>query len=179
VRAIRDHPPLGDDRLNRNDRRQEDRSVMTITTRQPSGRDAVILRRWDPFRVMEDLYDRMGQLMQGYLADPAVASYAPADIEETDDAYLVEVDLPNVRPGDVDIALRGNELWITGEIKDRERTGVLRRRERRIGRFEHVIALPGEVDPDRVEATLRDGVLTVRLRKTEANRGRHIDVKTG
>lgn len=152
---------------------------MTITARQASDRDAVVLRRWDPVRVMEDLYDRMGQVMQGYLADPGAATYAAADIEETDDAYVVEVDLPNVRPGDVDIKLSDNELWITGEIKERERSGVLRRRERRIGRFERAIALPGEVDPDRVEATLRDGVLTVRLRKANTNRGRQIDVKTG
>jgi HSP20 family protein len=152
---------------------------MTITARQRSDQDAVVLRRWDPFRVMEDLYERMGQVMQGYLVDPGVATYAPADIEEIDHSYLVEVDLPNVRPGDVDIELRDNELWITGEIKERERKGVLRRRERRTGRFEHVIPLPGEVDPDRVEATLRDGVLTVRLRRADTNRGRHIDVKTG
>jgi HSP20 family protein len=128
---------------------------------------------------MEDVYDRMGQLMQGYVADPARATYAPADIEETEDAYIVDLDLPDVRPEDLDIELRGNELRISGEIKERERTGVIRRRERRAGAFEHVVVLPGDVDPESVDATLRDGVLTVRLGKATADRPRHIDVKSG
>jgi HSP20 family protein len=83
-----------------------------------------------------------------------------------------------VKAEDVDIELRANELRVTGEIKERERAGIVRRRERRVGRFEHVVVLPGDVDPDSVDATLHDGVLTVRLTKARANRPRHIDVKT-
>jgi HSP20 family protein len=55
---------------------------------------------------------------------------------------------------------------------------VLRRRERRIGRFEHIVVLPGEVDLDNVDATLRNGLLHLRLTKAGADRPRHIDVKT-
>jgi HSP20 family protein len=50
----------------------------------------------------------------------------PADIEETDDAFVVEADLPNVWREDVDVELRENELRITGEFRRKERTGVLR-----------------------------------------------------
>jgi HSP20 family protein len=100
---------------------------------------------------MEDVYDRMGRLMQDFFgeAPPVTAAVTlpewttPADIEETDNEYIVEIDLPNVKREDVTLELRDNELRITGEIKDRERTGIVRRRSRRVGQFEHVVALPG------------------------------------
>ena len=143
----------------------------------------VSARRSDPFREMEDLQDRMGQLMDGLfgLAPRTIAArlpLAPADIEEADDAYVVELDLPGVKPGDVDVEVRENELRVSGEIKEKERKGILRRQMRRVGQFEHVVALPGEVDPDKVEATLSDGVLTVRLGKSQVRKPRHVEIKS-
>jgi HSP20 family protein len=102
----------------------------------------------------------------------------PVDIEEQDDAFLVEAELPGVRREDVSIELVGNELSITGEIKDKERKGVLRRRTRRIGRFEYRVRLPDQVDPEKIEANLADGVLTVRVPKTEKAARRTIEVKS-
>jgi HSP20 family protein len=133
-------------------------------------------RRRDPVRDMEDVYDRMSQLMQEFFADPAQLPRlaAPADIEESDDAYVVEVDLPGVQPEDVQLGLRDVELRIAGEVRPREHTGVLRRRTRRVGPFELIVVLPGAVEPDPVEAGLADGVLTVRLRKAGRG-GRHIE----
>jgi HSP20 family protein len=102
----------------------------------------------------------------------------PTDIEETDEAYLVEVDLPGVRAEDIKLELRGdNELRITGEYQERERTGVLRRQTRRMGQFEYMVMLPGEVDPEQIEATMRDGVLLVRLAKSQGGQPRRIEVK--
>jgi HSP20 family protein len=139
-----------------------------------------LVRRRDPLRDMEDVYDRMSQLMQDFLADPAQLGPgrwpAAADIEETDDAYIVEVDLPGVQPEDVNLGLRDTELRISGEVKERERAGILRRKTRRAGPFELVVALPGEVDPDKVEARLSDGVLTINLRKAENSRNRRIEI---
>jgi HSP20 family protein len=157
---------------------------MSLSTTPVSRRPALaVVRRWDPFREMEDVYDRMGQLVADLVSQPArqqpgepPSMVAPADIEETDDSYVIDVDLPGVRLGDVDLELRDNELRITGEIKDRQRTGVLRRKERPAGVFEYVIMLPGDVDPDRVEAHLNDGVLNVRLPKATASKARHIAV---
>ena len=99
------------------------------------------------------------------------------DIEEQDEAFLVEAELPGVRREDDSIELVGNELSITGEIKDKERKGILRRRTRRTGRFEYRVTLPGEADAERVDASLHDGVLTVRIPKPERNRPRRIEVK--
>jgi hypothetical protein len=58
-----------------------------------------------------------------------------------------------------------------GEIRERERTGTLRRRERRVGRFEHVVTLPSDVDPNKVDANLSGGVLTVRAGKARGQPG--------
>jgi len=142
-------------------------------------------RRGDPVAEIEQLQDQMGQIISTFLRDPmgALGSQQPpvwvppADIEETDDSYVLQVDLPGVNRDDVNIELRDNEVRITGEIKEKERTGVLRRQTRRVGQFEFMVALPGDIDPNKVEASLHDGVLTVRLGKAAASQPRQIEVK--
>jgi HSP20 family protein len=149
---------------------------MTLSPTPSGGRSfPTVIRRWDPFREMEDVYGRMSMLMQDYFRDQPPS--ALADIEETDDGFIVELDLPGVRPDHINLELRDSELRLTGELKEREHAGVLRRKARRVGEFEHVIALPGEVDPEQVEATLHDGVLTVQLAKATANQPRKIEIK--
>jgi HSP20 family protein len=101
----------------------------------------------------------------------------PVDLEETDDAYLLEAELPGVEPDDVDVELGGSELTISGELKEKERTGVVRRRARRTGRFDYWITLPDQVDADKVEASLVGGVLKVRVPKSERARRRKIELK--
>jgi HSP20 family protein len=100
----------------------------------------------------------------------------PVDIEETDDAYVVEADLPGVQREDIDIELEGNELLVSGEVKQRE--GRFRRRTRRVGRFELRVVLPNGVDSSGVDAKLDHGVLTVRVPKAEKAQRRKIDVKS-
>jgi HSP20 family protein len=122
-------------------------------------------RRGDPFREIEEMQERMSQLMDGLFGvAPTMAVRMPAwqasaDIEEADDAFIIDVDLPGVRPDDVDVEVRENELRLTGELK------------------EHFIQLPGEVDPDQVEATLRDGVLSVRLAKSRSRQPKRVQIK--
>jgi HSP20 family protein len=135
-----------------------------------------VTRWWDPFSELEGLYDQMGQLMRNVAGD--MPTTAVADVEETDDGFTVELDVPGVKREDIDVEVRQNQVRVTGEIKERERTGMLRRRSRPVGRFDYVVALPGEVDPDKVEASLSDGVLTVRLGKAAHSRPRHIQIKS-
>ena len=145
---------------------------MTLPVRAPSRPAA----RWDPFRELDELYDRMNRLWETGLV-PGAERWAPlADVEETDDAYSVEIDLPGVAREDIDIQLDHRELTVSGEIKEKERSGVLRRRTRRVGQFHYAVTLPGDVDADSVEAQLRDGVLTVRVPKSPASTRRHIRV---
>jgi HSP20 family protein len=100
-----------------------------------------------------------------------------ADIEETEDAWIIEAELPSVKRDDVNVELRDSELIITGEIKEKERKGVLRRRARRTGQFEYRVTLPAPADEEHIEAKLHDGVLTVRVPKSERARPRRIEVK--
>jgi HSP20 family protein len=143
-------------------------------------------RRGDPLAEIEQLQDRMGNLIQSFFADPFPALTAaampvwvpPVDIEETEDSYVLEMDLPGVRAEDINLELRdSNELRITGQYSERERAGVLRRQTRRSGQFEYDVVLPGEVDPEKIDAMLQDGVLTVRLAKSAGGQARRITVK--
>jgi HSP20 family protein len=124
------------------------------------------------------LADIFGSIFQQPLQAGGAPIWSPAaDVEEEDDAYVLELELPGVRRDDVHIELRENEVRISGEIKEKERTGVLRRRTRRTGQFQYVVALPGEVDPDQVDAELNNGVLTVRLGKSAKSQPRQISVR--
>jgi HSP20 family protein len=144
-----------------------------------------LARRGDPYREMEDFYDRLGQMWQTFFGEPGLTTRggratpwsALADIEETDDAFVVDIDLPGARTDDIRLELRDNNLHISGEHREKERVGVLRRQTRRVGEFEYVVSLPGEIDADKVEATLHDGVLTVQLGKAATARPRRIQVK--
>lgn len=151
---------------------------MALPVRRSAPASAAVAR-WDPFSELEELQARTQQLMEGLWsgAGNGGAWAPPVDIEETDDAWNIEAELPGVNRKDVHVGVEGNELTITGEIKDRERKGILRRRARRTGRFEYRVTLPGEVDADGVEASLHDGVLSVRVPKTERVRPHRVEVK--
>jgi HSP20 family protein len=151
---------------------------MAIQPRRSASRP----ERWEPLRDIDEVADRMRRMLDetfgGWPSQLAeAAAWSPAvDIEETDDAYVVEAELPGVRREDVDIEMVGSELTITGEIKERERKGVLRRQTRRVGRFDYRVTLPNDVDADRIEANLKDGVLTVRVPKAERAQRRRIEI---
>jgi HSP20 family protein len=103
--------------------------------------------------------------------------WAPAiDVEETDDAYMVEMELPGAKSDDLSIDVCGNEVRVYGEIKQRERKGILRRQTRKVGEFDYRFSLPGDVDADEITAELSDGVLTLRAPKLETAKPRRITV---
>lgn len=136
---------------------------------------------WSPMSELGQLNERMRRMLEqtfgGMLDEPA--GWIPAvDIEEREDAYVVEAEVPGVKREDVNIEVSGRELTISGEIEERQREGVIRRRTRRVGRFEFRVALPSEVNPEGVDAKLNDGVLTVRVPKAERAQRRRIEVKS-
>ena len=137
--------------------------------------------RWDPFAEFEELYQRMGQLMSGAFDgwQPPVQAWAPhADLSETDEAYVAEVELPGVAKDDISVELADPELVISGEFRDSGsgKDGRARRRGRRSGRFEYRVLLPVQAEADKVTAALADGVLTVTVPKTEADKPHRIPV---
>ena len=144
----------------------------------PVRRSAATPTMWRPFRGFEDIYSEFDRLVQSLVAGAGSdGAWLPAaDVSETDAAYVVEIELPGVRREDIDVELDGNELVVTGEVKEREREGLLRRRTRRVGGFEYRVTLPGDLRADDVEASLAHGVLTVQVPKAQSSRHSKIEV---
>lgn len=148
----------------------------------PARRSGPALPNINPLGEFEDIYERMGQLMTMAFGDSGLpritdVPWSPlADVSETDDAYLVHVELPGVSKDQVDVQLQDRELVISGEISESE-DGRRRRGSRRTGRFEYRTNLPGDVKADQVSAKLADGVLTVTVPKSEAAKPRRIEVE--
>jgi HSP20 family protein len=140
----------------------------------------------EPAAELDLLTDRMRRMLEqtfGRFATPGrlaeAVGWVPAvDIEEQDDAYVIEAELPGVKREDISIELLGNELTISGEVKQRERSGLIRRQTRRVGRFEYRVVVPDQVAAaEEIEATLHDGILTVRVPKSARTERRRIEVK--
>ncbi|MFG2043423.1 Hsp20/alpha crystallin family protein [Dactylosporangium sp. NPDC048998] len=151
--------------------------------RRGGGQLAAIPYRWDPRREIDEINSRFGQLMQAFMGEsPALAAgisalAPPIDVEETENAYIVDIDLPNVDPSDVSLEMRGEELRISGTFQQTDRGGVVRRQNRPTGEFEYVVDLPGDVDAERVEATYTNGVLTVSVAKARDAQPRRIEIQ--
>jgi HSP20 family protein len=154
--------------------------TLPVRRREASG---TAVRRWEPFGELEELQQATSQLLERVLSGAPLADSGfftpPVDIEETDDAWIIEAELPGVSRKDINVEVRDDELAIVGEIKERERKGILRRRTRSVGRYEFRVTLPGPISADELSANLSDGVLTVRVPKPELARARRIDVQTG
>jgi HSP20 family protein len=133
--------------------------------------------RWDPFRELDQLYERLNHLWETGVGTEGADRWVPlADIEETDDAYVIELELPGVKQDDVDIEINGRELTVSGEVKEKERTGILRRRTRKVGEFTYSVTLPGEINDDNITANLDSGVLTIRVPKSQKGKSRHVTI---
>jgi HSP20 family protein len=137
--------------------------------------------QWPSFEQVPERMRRMFEHTFGGFAAPPLLSqtstWTPAvDLEEEDEAYVVEADLPAAQREDVHIELLGNELSITGEIRKRERKGIVRQRRRRTGRFAYRVSLPSPLASDRIEAKLADGVLTLRVPKAERAQRQRVEV---
>jgi HSP20 family protein len=105
------------------------------------------------------------------------------DVHETENNVTLKFDLPGVDPEQVDIRVADNVLTIRGERSEEKEcgngTGGTCYRERRYGSFSRSVTLPASVDPDNVDATFRNGVLTVTLNKRADARPKRITVKAG
>jgi HSP20 family protein len=135
------------------------------------------LWRGDPFRDIDTLFDRMLRRFDMPMSARWPQGFTPpVDIEETDDAYVFEFELPGVKRDDINIEVGAQELRINGEIHEKQRTGVLRHSTRRSGNFDYRVALPSGVDPERVEAHFNDGVLNVTVRRAEASKPRKVKI---
>ncbi|MFF5992328.1 Hsp20/alpha crystallin family protein [Prauserella flavalba] len=138
----------------------------------PAVRTSRPLASWDPFRDFDDLYRRLGLVR----ADQPRAWVPAADVSETDDAYVVEIEVPGVARENISVDVAANRLTVSGEVAETGREGSLRHRTRRTGQFRYAVTLPRGVEQDAIAAELADGVLTVRVPKSASATPRRIEI---
>lgn len=135
------------------------------------------LNLWAPYTDLRREVDRLFESFNGEAGYRGRAFPHVNLWEEGDNLYL-EAELPGVSQGDLDISAVGNELTLRGKRSPRQGENVAyHRQERGVGEFARVVKLPFEVDADKIEATLKDGVLTLTLPKAEAAKARKIKVR--
>lgn len=144
------------------------------------------LTRWEPGRLMSDVFEEMWAPFAGRefpFGRRHMVRPFEADVVELGDEVRVTAELPGVKREDLDITLENNVLTVSGEKKEEreegEEGGRYHLMERRWGSFSRSFSLPGTVDPDRVEASFEDGTLTIRVPKTEEARRRRISIGGG
>ena len=124
----------------------------------------------------------MNRLFEGFFDDmPAQrgysANYPSMNLWEEGDSAWIETELPGVNMDDIEVLVAGNEVTINGERKIADvQDATYHRRERGTGRFSRALTLPWEIDADKVEAKLRDGVLAVKLPKSESCKPKKVKV---
>lgn len=135
------------------------------------------LTPWVGFRDLENHLDR---IFHGVATPSGSGNWMPPmDIYETDDAYVLEADLPGVKKEDIGLQIIEDRLVLKGSRKremDEANKGY-QHYERAEGQFERSFRIRGGVDGDKVEARFENGVLTVQMPKPEAAKPRQIDVK--
>jgi HSP20 family protein len=151
------------------------------------------MMRWDPFQDLRSAQDEMAQ-MSPMLAHALglharqgneramTSAWAPAlDISERKDAYLVNVELPGLKPEDLDITMEDGLLTIQGErhVAHDSSEQQFHRSERRFGTFRRSITLPAHAMAEGIEASFEDGVLQILVPKAEEAKPKRIQVRPG
>ena len=139
------------------------------------------------FRSPLDELHRMRQQLDRIFEDAAVPQqslsagvFPLVNLTEDKDSYYVRAELPGVNADDLDIQLASNNLAISGQrkIHTEKEHAKYHRREREAGTFSRMIGLPGEVDTDKVDANLANGILTIAIPKAEIAKPKQIAVKS-
>lgn len=135
-------------------------------------------RDWDPFQEMAKFLDRYPSKLPKAVEDfrfPAV------DVQDKDSSVLITAEIPGIKPENLELELHDNQLMIRGEKKEKkgekDESGRYYYKERSFGSFFRTIPLTQEVDPDKVDANYKDGLLKVEIAKSEAKKAKKIKVK--
>ena len=146
-----------------------------------------VLTRWDPFRELNTLQDRMHRLFRESLREGqdeslSTSSFAPAvDVYEDDHNVSLKIEVPGIDEKDIDVRIENNTLIVHGErnIDKEEREENYRRIERQYGSFTRTFTLPNTVDTDSVSAHYDRGVLKITLAKKAEAKPKQIKVNVG
>lgn len=141
----------------------------------------------DTFRELENVSDRLNRMLTrrtmpdiGQDESLALADWAPlVDVMETDVDFQIQAELPGVEKKDVKLSVEDGVLMISGrrEQKKEEKSKRYHRTERAYGSFARSFTVPDSVDGQKVTAEFDNGILTVRLPKSEKARPKSIEIK--
>jgi HSP20 family protein len=138
--------------------------------------------RWDPFRDLMGIQSELNRLFgRTYAGDPGVAGawVPPLDIYESQERFVVTLELPGIDPADVEVSVDDSVLTVKGERKLSSETSEenFHRIERRYGQFVRSLSLPSTADAEHIEASFDKGVLTIQVPKVEQAKPKKITVK--
>ena len=148
------------------------------------------ITRWDPFRDVLALQNRMNTMFQDYTRGTGTgegdvmttASFVPpVDIYEDKQNIVLKLEVPGMKLEDVDVQIENNTLTVRGERKfeKEEKEENFHRIERSYGSFFRSFALPNTVDPSKVDANYDAGVLRISLKKREEAKPKQVKVHVG
>lgn len=128
-------------------------------------------------RAIDRIWDRYGG--EFFPSTSELQWAPPVDVMHTEDSVVATIEIPGLRPENIDISVTADRLNISG---DKQKEGVEKEQdyhlaELRYGKFSRSIQLPATVDPDRVEAYYRNGVLRITMVKAEKAKTKHIEIK--
>lgn len=140
--------------------------------------------RWRrPTDDMETMKRQMGNLFDDFFRRPSRLAtsgvYPLVNLTGDKDNYYLRAEIPGLKSDELDIQVTSNAITLSGERKflTEDGSATYHRREREAGTFSRGISLPGDVNPDKVDASLKDGMLTVIIPKAEASKPKQITVK--
>jgi len=140
------------------------------------------LSNWTPFNrlaTLRDEFDRLFDFSWPSRDTGLLGGWSPAlDVYDDKDNLVVTLEVPGMKKEDIEISLQDGMLTVSGERKDeREQTeGQAFRSERYFGKFQRSLSLPTAVDANKVKASYKDGILTIRLPKAEEAKPKQISV---
>lgn len=140
---------------------------------------------WSIFDELESLQESMNRALRYERTAPnrwrghRGGRYPLLNVWTSDDGLIVEADMPGVNPEDVDVNVMGDQLTISGKINETKDADsvVAHRLERPHGEFSRSLKLPFRVDNGKVSAEFRNGILRVKLPRSEEEKPRKIEVK--
>ena len=146
-----------------------------------------VVTRWDPFRELATVQDRMNRLFQDTYGtegreEDLTGNFVPAvDIYEDEHNVTVKMEVPGIDQKDIDVRLENNTLTVRGERKfDKdEKEENFHRIERRYGSFYRSFTLPNTLDAEKVQADYDNGVLKIKLAKKAEAKPKQIKVNIG
>ena len=128
---------------------------------------------------MDDLFEGFFRGLDRPLSFFSERAWPAIDVAEKDDAVLVRAEVPGCTPEDIEISVYGNTLTLSGEKKEshEDKGDGYYHMESTYGSFRRDIAMPAEVEADKIEAVVKDGVLSVTLPKAEKSKAVKVKVK--